>query len=1119
MSRITSSALVLLLLTTSLIPAITAANEPPLADAGLDQNVTRGATVLLDATGSHDPDGNVDRYEWSITGPDGRPLTPDCTTCPRTQFRPPTVGTYTVSLTVTDEFGATARDTLYVTVTPGEKPTVSVSGPRRPRVGEQVIYSATIDAGAASLDRVVWSLDGKKVATRSISGADSVDTFERTFPSAGKRSLTVTVYDSDGQTASDTLDVSVRSSPSPPLRGTLADRYAPTIAGDSLITGTSPLRGTYDLQSRADSSEIKEVRWIGDGRHLGGGSGLTTDWQPGDHSLYAVVAYADGSRDVARFADGSTTVAADPKPMVELSSLDTFDTISGRATAIDRYENLQSITVRLDGTVIGTAAIDPTISGDIQRRQESSFNRRDFEPGKAYTLTVIAVDTRGQRSTLTREITPAKKPKIIESRFVNGPVDSYHERIDPERYTAHHVMKIDLNGVDPSDLYINRREINSQHRVRLLESPAWSTNGGLLTISSNWVAEVPGEYSQVREIRIEQDNFERINITDESILNVTPSHPELRVEVTNDGTSGYRASNWGIVVDASDSFDPDGSKLKYIWQMGAEPITPDNKTGKFRSVNFAKLVLEDRYNLRSSKQFNYLKDFSPKIGNIKVLSEGPYKPNETIRLRVTTEKYRFTKETYHDQFNLGVSTDGVSSNVVSWRKQVVTSKGDTNYVGDPRRYSGIIEIEAAELAQATDDPKIRVFNEKDPSTYEERGIPTLEVYRLQGTLWTNVSITNTDYLVKRPIYDWKVTGSQKERDHYLAEGYSVDKKTRDGFEYILEERVKVRDAKYEKKTKKFSTELLRSAFLRSHSDWWSAGHENKERTWTTTEREWRDSRSGEGAFTGNTRRVKTEPAEYRTLKQYRYRYEVEKTGTRTVTRTREVEVTRTDTKYVTKCGRHDFCFEFPKTYAYTTTIEKTYTTTEQYTYTVTRYNTYWSYQKFSWDHWATGEKKRVKVEDAEYETQYQFEYREEHTEVIQKYKAQTREKVRAAKYEWRKEIVTKDDQVVQSLISDRDWRIGSHRPNVRWSLKKRTGTETTTVNMYLKENWVATTYVTAEVDVTKQYFTGDRTVNETIGTKIVNTSYRKLVSPSEIRSKLRKHLEYGGSNCENELRC
>ena len=40
-------------------------NEPPVADAGPDQRVS-SSEVRFDGTGSHDPDGEIARYEWDF---------------------------------------------------------------------------------------------------------------------------------------------------------------------------------------------------------------------------------------------------------------------------------------------------------------------------------------------------------------------------------------------------------------------------------------------------------------------------------------------------------------------------------------------------------------------------------------------------------------------------------------------------------------------------------------------------------------------------------------------------------------------------------------------------------------------------------------------------------------------------------------------------------------------------------------------------------------------------------------------------------------------------------------------------------------------------------------------
>jgi hypothetical protein len=96
--------------------AASTGNEIPLADAGLDQIVELGTTVVLDATGSRDPDGSIVAFEWTIETPRGRVITPATATQPRTTFPATEPGVYRVTITVRDDDGASTRDTLYVTV-------------------------------------------------------------------------------------------------------------------------------------------------------------------------------------------------------------------------------------------------------------------------------------------------------------------------------------------------------------------------------------------------------------------------------------------------------------------------------------------------------------------------------------------------------------------------------------------------------------------------------------------------------------------------------------------------------------------------------------------------------------------------------------------------------------------------------------------------------------------------------------------------------------------------------------------------------------------------------------------------------------------------------------------
>ncbi|WP_424017712.1 PKD domain-containing protein [Halorientalis pallida] len=192
-------------------------NEPPLAEAGLDQQVTAGETVRLDATGSRDPDGNVSGYEWSIETPSGGTTTPDCVTCGTTAFRPETPGQYNVTVTVTDDDGATRTDTLYVEVDPAPGPSVTLSGPTDPAIERSQYgdpsgtarYVANFSRGGHPIDYVEWLADGEQTVQRSVndSNVDSIN-YVHSMASAATHTLTVRVVDTAGREATDSMTVS-----------------------------------------------------------------------------------------------------------------------------------------------------------------------------------------------------------------------------------------------------------------------------------------------------------------------------------------------------------------------------------------------------------------------------------------------------------------------------------------------------------------------------------------------------------------------------------------------------------------------------------------------------------------------------------------------------------------------------------------------------------------------------------------------------------------------------------------------------------------------------------------------------------------------------------------------
>ena len=91
------------------------ANLPPIVNAGADQTVTEGASVTLSATAS-DSDGTIAGYQWAQTSGPGVTLSGSATA--QASFIAPQVSVTTLltfTITVTDNKGATATDSILVT--------------------------------------------------------------------------------------------------------------------------------------------------------------------------------------------------------------------------------------------------------------------------------------------------------------------------------------------------------------------------------------------------------------------------------------------------------------------------------------------------------------------------------------------------------------------------------------------------------------------------------------------------------------------------------------------------------------------------------------------------------------------------------------------------------------------------------------------------------------------------------------------------------------------------------------------------------------------------------------------------------------------------------------------
>ncbi|MDS0280867.1 PKD domain-containing protein [Haloarcula onubensis] len=200
-------AVTLVLVTTG--SAAAADNTAPLADAGVDQTVAVNSTVYLDANGSVDPDGQIASVAWAIETPGGGTVSPACADCRRTEFDATAVGQYTVTLTVTDDDGATRSDTLYVTASTPGGPDVSLSGPSSTAPETDTTFTANVSHDDASLQTLTWLVNGSVVERKSLDGATANVSLTHSFDNSGEVTVRAVVYDTIGERGSASHQMSI----------------------------------------------------------------------------------------------------------------------------------------------------------------------------------------------------------------------------------------------------------------------------------------------------------------------------------------------------------------------------------------------------------------------------------------------------------------------------------------------------------------------------------------------------------------------------------------------------------------------------------------------------------------------------------------------------------------------------------------------------------------------------------------------------------------------------------------------------------------------------------------------------------------------------------------------
>jgi C1A family cysteine protease len=190
--------------------------EAPTADAGADLTVDEGDHVSLDGSGSSDPDGQIDSYQWRrVSGP-AVGLTGSDTVQPG--FTAPNLSTpadadLLFELTVTDDDELTASDRVTVTVTwSNDAPTARAGADRSVAEGASVALNGanSQDPEGESLSYRWQKISGPNITLDDTSKAEASFTAPN-LTTAGDAQLVfeLTVTDPSGASDSDRVTITV----------------------------------------------------------------------------------------------------------------------------------------------------------------------------------------------------------------------------------------------------------------------------------------------------------------------------------------------------------------------------------------------------------------------------------------------------------------------------------------------------------------------------------------------------------------------------------------------------------------------------------------------------------------------------------------------------------------------------------------------------------------------------------------------------------------------------------------------------------------------------------------------------------------------------------------------
>ena len=521
-------------------------DPPPIADAGSDQSqAASNQVVMLDGSGSSDPDGGVLTYAWSF---ESQPLNSQTVLAgadtPLASFTPTIPGTYTVILTVTDDQGVSAIDRVMITVMEDPPPIADAGRDQPQTANNQVVMldgSASIDPDGGLLT-YAWSFESQPTGSQAVlTGANTpLPSFTPTIP--GTYTVILTVTDDQGISAIDRVMITVMEDP-PPIADAGSDQ--PQAANNQIVmldgSGSSDPDGgvlTYVWSFESQPTGSQTV--------LAGADTPLASFTPTIPGTYTVILTVTDDQGISAIDRVMITVMEDPPPIADAGS-DQPQTDSNQVVMLDGSGSSDP-----DGGVLTYAwsfESQPPNSQTVLAGADTPL--ASFTPTipGTYTIILTVTDDQGVSAIDRVMITVMEDPPPIADA---GP--------DQPQAANNQVVMLDGSGSSDPDGGVltyawsfESQPLNSQTVLAGADTPL-----------ASFTPTIPGTYTVILTVTDDQG----VSAIDRVMITVMEDPPPI-ADAGSDQPQA--ANNQVVMLDGNGSSDPDGGVLTYVWSFESRP--------------------------------------------------------------------------------------------------------------------------------------------------------------------------------------------------------------------------------------------------------------------------------------------------------------------------------------------------------------------------------------------------------------------------------------------------------------------------------------------------------------------------------------------------------------------